>query len=85
MSSARQKKNIEKADIVWYCLVLYYYLIALGWQRNHALPGQQFHILRVVKAVGIAHVNDVLPIRKALQQLLQEIQLLKNAPLHLEK
>ena len=84
MSSARQKK-IEKADIVWYCLVLYYYLIALGWQRNHALPGQQFYILRLVKAVGIAHVNDVLPIGQALQQLLQEIQLLKNAPLHLEK
>lgn len=79
------RKKIEKADIVWYCLVLYYYLIALGWQRNHALPGQQFHILRVVKAVGIAHVNDVLPIGQALQQLLQEIQLLKNAPLHLEK
>lgn len=74
------------SGIVWYCLWSWQlYLIALGWQRNHALPGQQFHILRVVKAVGIAHVNDVLPIGKALQQLLQEIQLLKNAPLHLEK
>ena len=49
------------------------------------MPQQQFHILRVVKTVGIAHVNDVLPIGEALQQLLQEIQLLKNAPLHLER
>ena len=58
-------------------------LIALGKQRNHLLPDQQFHILRVVKAVCVAHVNDVLPIGKTLQQLLQEIQLLKNAPLRL--
>lgn len=53
------------------------------WSTWASKPGQQIHILRSVKAISIAHTDEVLSIDGHVQELFQKVAFLKTAPLHL--
>ena len=72
----------------WLCQCLSPKIAKHLWSKPHwsswaSKPGQQIHILRSVKAISIAHTDEVLSIDGHVQELFQKVAFLKTTPLHL--
>lgn len=58
-------------------------ILAVVLHQQYTPAGEQLHILGLVKAIGSTHVDQALPMAVAPGKQLEEVELLKDAPLHL--